>query len=91
MDRPSAGEVGQAILAVVLVIVIFNRLLPFVFFTRTRGLWISKYRILLRVLFYLVMPVTAAGISTFDCGTGGTPRRATMRALRSGGCIDRSR
>ena len=58
MDRPSAGEVGQAVLGVVLVVVIFNRLLPFVFFTRTRGLWISKYRILLRILFYLVMPVT---------------------------------
>lgn len=58
MDRPSAAEVGQALLGVVMVVVIFNRLLPFVFFTRTRGVWISKYRVILRVLFYLVMPVT---------------------------------
>lgn len=57
-DKPTPAEVGQAVLGVVLVIVIFNRLLPFVFFTRTRGLWITRYRIVLRILFYLVSPVT---------------------------------
>ncbi|WP_158748358.1 hemolysin family protein [Acidobacterium sp. S8] len=57
-DRPTLGEIGQAVLGVVLVIVIFNRLLPFVFFTRTRGLWVARTRWLLRSLFYLVLPVT---------------------------------
>jgi putative hemolysin len=57
-DRPTMPEIGQAVLGVVLVIVIFNRLLPFVFFTRTRGLWITRYRVILRILFYLVFPVT---------------------------------
>lgn len=57
-DRPTLPEIGQAVLGVVLVIVIFNRLLPFVFFTRTRGLWITRYRVILRILFYLVFPVT---------------------------------
>lgn len=57
-DRPSAAEIGQSVLGVVLVVVIFNRLLPFVFFTRTRGLWITRYRLILRILFYLVFPVT---------------------------------
>ena len=57
-DRPTLGEIGQAVLGVVLVIVIFNRLLPFVFFTRTRGLWMVRVRWLLRLLFYLVLPVT---------------------------------
>jgi putative hemolysin len=55
---PTAAEIGQAVLGAILVIVIFNQLLPFVFFTRTRGLWIVRLRGLLRLLFYLVIPVT---------------------------------
>lgn len=57
-DRPTAAEIAQAVLGVVLVILIFNRLLPFVFFTRTRGLWIVRLRGLLRLMFYAIMPVT---------------------------------
>ena len=75
MDRPSAGEVGQAVLGVVLVVVIFNRLLPFVFFTRTRGLWISKYRVTSARAF---LPGdagnAAAGFLAFDCRSGGAAR-----------------
>ncbi|QNI32478.1 HlyC/CorC family transporter [Alloacidobacterium dinghuense] len=58
VDRPTFGEIGQAVLGVVLVIVLFNRLLPFVFFTRTRGLWVVRVRWLLQFLFYLMLPVT---------------------------------
>jgi putative hemolysin len=57
-DRPTFAEIGQAVLGVVLVITLFNRLLPFVFFTRTRGLWVVRVRWLLRLLFYLVLPIT---------------------------------
>jgi putative hemolysin len=57
-DRPTAAEIAQAVLGVVLVILIFNQLLPFVFFTRTRGEWIARLRGVLRVLFYLMTPVT---------------------------------
>ena len=57
-DRPTLGEIGQAVLGVVMVIVLFNRLLPFVFFTRTRGLWVVRFRWLLQILFYLVLPIT---------------------------------
>ena len=56
--RPSAPEVAQAVLGVILVIVLFNQLLPFVFFTRTRGLWVVRLTLAIRVLFYLVLPVT---------------------------------
>lgn len=56
--RPAPEEMGQVVLGMVLVIVIFNRLLPFVFFTRTRGVWLIRMRWLLRILFYLVLPVT---------------------------------
>jgi CBS domain containing-hemolysin-like protein len=57
-DRPTFGEVAQVVLGVVLVIVLFNRLLPFVFFTRTRGLWVVRLRWIIKALFVLVSPVT---------------------------------
>ena len=59
------GEVGpptllgvlQAALGIVLVVIIFSRLLPYAFFARTRGLWVLKWRWLLRACFFLVLPV----------------------------------
>ena len=54
---PTAVGVLQAGLGIVLVVVIFSRLLPYAFFTRTRGEWILKWRWLLRVCFYAVLPV----------------------------------
>lgn len=58
------GEVGpptvlgilQAALGIVLVVLIFSRLLPYAFFTRTRGAWVLKCRWLLRMCFILVLP-----------------------------------
>jgi CBS domain containing-hemolysin-like protein len=47
----------QAGLAIVLVVVIFSRLLPYAFFTRTRGAWVRRWRWLLRLCFFLVLPV----------------------------------
>ena len=41
-----------------LIIIIFNRLLPFVFFSRTQGRWLDHWTLLLRILIYLVLPVT---------------------------------
>jgi putative hemolysin len=58
LDRPTAPEIAQAVFGAVLVIVLFNRLAPFVFFTRTRGVWIVRFRIILQAFFYLVLPVT---------------------------------
>ncbi|MGC2619409.1 MAG: hemolysin family protein, partial [Acidobacteriaceae bacterium] len=57
-DRPTVPEIVQVLLGIVLVIVIFNRLLPFAFFTRTRGNWIARFRWPLQLLIWLVMPVT---------------------------------
>jgi putative hemolysin len=57
-DRPTFGEIAQVVLGIVLVVVLFNRLLPFVLFNRTRGLWVVRYRLVIRVMFVLVMPVT---------------------------------
>jgi CBS domain containing-hemolysin-like protein len=57
-DRPTLPEIAQVVLGIVLVIVLFNRLLPFAFFTRTRGSWIVHWRWLLQVLMWLVLPIT---------------------------------
>ncbi len=59
IDRAwSAGEIAQAALVIVLFVVVFNRLLPFVLFTRTRGVWLARFTVALQVLLFLVLPVT---------------------------------
>jgi putative hemolysin len=55
--RP-AVDIAELLLAVALVIVVFNRLLPYVFFIRTRGLWLLAFRWPVRILFTLFLPVT---------------------------------
>src|SRR5580693_5818945 len=54
----SIYEVLEATLSLVLIIIVFNRLLPFVFFSRSRGRWLEHWVLLLRVLIYVVLPVT---------------------------------
>src|SRR5437870_4815300 len=52
------AEFAQASVVLILVVVIFNRLLPFVFFTRTKGEWLVYFLAPLRALIYLALPVT---------------------------------
>jgi CBS domain containing-hemolysin-like protein len=52
------AEIAQAGVGIIFVIILFNRLLPFVLFTRTRGTWLAPLAPLLRLLVYLVFPVT---------------------------------
>ena len=54
----SIYEILQATLSLVLVVIIFNRFLPFVLFTRTKGLWLARWAWLLRILIYILLPVT---------------------------------
>ena len=56
--QPSGSEIVLAAFEMILLILIFDRLLPQILFTRTRGLWISRIRLLLQALFYLILPVT---------------------------------
>jgi putative hemolysin len=51
-------EILQATLSLILIVIVFNRFLPFVFFSRTRGEWLVSWTLLLRGLIYLVLPVT---------------------------------
>jgi putative hemolysin len=54
----TASDVAQAVFAVVIAIVVFNRVIPFVLFSRTKGEWLGHFSLLLRVLIYVVLPVT---------------------------------
>jgi len=58
--RPGFAEVAQAILALALVVILCHRLLPYVFFVRTRGQWVSAWVPVYRVLFWMALPVTLA-------------------------------
>jgi CBS domain containing-hemolysin-like protein len=52
------SEIVQGVVSIILIIIVFNRLLPFVFFTRTKGEWFAPFAPLLRALIYLALPVT---------------------------------
>jgi putative hemolysin len=54
----SVYEILQATLTLILIVIVFNRFLPFVFFSRTNGEWLANWTLLLRGLIYLVLPVT---------------------------------
>jgi putative hemolysin len=51
-------DVLEAALGLILVVIVFSRFLPFVFFSRTKGEWLARWVPLLRVLIYLVLPIT---------------------------------
>lgn len=53
-----ASDLAQACLAIVIVILLFHSFLPQMFFTRTRGGWLVRLVPALRLLFYLVLPIT---------------------------------
>jgi CBS domain containing-hemolysin-like protein len=55
---PSVEEVALTGALLVLLILLFDRLIPQLLFTRTRGFWIARIRYVLQALFYLMLPVT---------------------------------
>src|SRR6266849_1683460 len=58
-DEPwSIYEILQAAISLVLIVIVCNRFLPFLFFSRTKGSWLVRWMLLLRILIYLVLPVT---------------------------------
>jgi putative hemolysin len=56
----SVQEILQATLSLIVVVIVFNRFLPLVFFSRTRGQWLTRWTFLLRILIYAMLPVTLA-------------------------------
>jgi CBS domain containing-hemolysin-like protein len=56
--RPTHAEIAQAVLAVVLVVIFCNQLLPSLLFNRTRGRWAARIIWPIRLLLWLVTPIT---------------------------------
>jgi len=54
----SIYEVLQATISLILVVIVCNRFLPFVFFSRTKGEWLVRWTLVLKILIYLALPVT---------------------------------
>ncbi len=51
-------ELAVTLCELVLIILLFDRLVPQVLFTRTRGRWVARVRWVLQALFFLILPVT---------------------------------
>ncbi|MGH9556180.1 MAG: hemolysin family protein [Terriglobales bacterium] len=54
----TATDVAEAAAVLVIVVILFNRILPFVLFTRTKGEWLGDFVPLLRLMIYASLPVT---------------------------------
>ena len=58
MGRPTYAEIAQAVLGVVLVVVFCNQLVPSLLFNRTRGRWVRRLVWPIRLLLWLMTPIT---------------------------------
>jgi CBS domain containing-hemolysin-like protein len=58
LETPGGGAIARAVAELILLVLVCDRLIPQVFFTRTRGQWIRRITFLLQVVFYLILPVT---------------------------------
>jgi len=58
LARPTYAEIAQAVLAMVLVVVLCNQLLPTLLFDRTRGRWAARLVWPIRLLLWLMTPIT---------------------------------
>lgn len=54
----TTGEIAQAAIVMLLVIIVFHRLIPYVLFSRTKGDWLAHFLWPLRILIYIALPVT---------------------------------
>jgi len=57
-DRPTYAEIIQAALGLILVIVFCNQLLPSILFNRTRGRWAIRLVWPIRLLLWMMTPIT---------------------------------
>jgi putative hemolysin len=58
LARPSYAEIVQAVLIIVLVVIFCNQILPSMLFNRTRGRWVGRLIWPIRLLLWLMTPVT---------------------------------
>jgi len=55
---PSYAEIAQALLGVILVVVLCNQILPSILFNRTQGKWVRRLVWPIRLLLWLMTPIT---------------------------------
>ena len=53
-------EILQGAAEIVVFVIVFNRVIPYILFSRTRGEWVSHFTYIIRGLIYLIFPVTLA-------------------------------
>lgn len=58
VHQPGAVSYLVTLVELALAVVVFDRLVPQLLFTRTRGRWVSRIRLVFQSLFFLVMPLT---------------------------------
>ena len=58
LGRPTYAEIAQAVLGLVLVVVFCNEILPSILFNRTKGRWAGRLVWPIRLLLWLMTPVT---------------------------------
>jgi CBS domain containing-hemolysin-like protein len=57
--RPTSAEIAQAVLVVLLVLVFCNQILPNLLFTQTKGRWAARLVWPIRLLLWVMTPITA--------------------------------
>jgi putative hemolysin len=58
VGRPTTLEIAQAVLGVILVVVFCNQVIPWLLFERTAGRWTAKLMWPIRLLLWLMTPIT---------------------------------
>ena len=57
-SSPRVAETVRTVVELVLLILLFDRLLPQILFARTRGQWTIRIRPVVQGLFYIILPIT---------------------------------
>ncbi len=60
LHSPGIAQIARAAAELILLLLVYDRLIPQILFTRTVGIWVLRLRYLLITLFYLVQPVVLA-------------------------------
>ena len=55
---PTTAEIAQAVLGVILVVIVCNQLIPSLLFNRTKGLWAARFVWPIRLLLWIITPIT---------------------------------
>ncbi len=72
------GMYLESLAELALLIMAFDRLLPQLLFARTRGMWVSRIRLPLQLLFYLVLPITLLSSLLISIASLADPAREEM-------------